>query len=80
MSKIEIDIPKDLERAFEEAFPGSDKAAAVWRVIRQEIERKQAEAGVTRAGSLVDLARRLRASGPSFTADEIRQAREEGRS
>ena len=80
MGRIEIDIPKDMERAFEEAFPGDDKSLAVWRVIRQEIERKQAEAMRVRAQSLVDLARQLRESGPAFTAKEIRDAREEGRS
>lgn len=79
MGKIEISIPQDMESAFEEAFPGDDKAEAVWRIIRQEIERKRAAAGLTTTKSLVELAKELRASGPLFSAEDVQRAREEGR-
>ena len=79
MGKIEISIPQDMESAFEEAFPGDDKAEAVWRIIRQEIERKRAAAGLTATKSLVELAKELRASGPLFSAEDVQRAREEGR-
>ena len=41
MGEIKIDIPKDMEAAFEEAFSGVDKSAAVLRLIEAEIARRQ---------------------------------------
>jgi hypothetical protein len=80
MGKIEINIPRELENAFEEAFPGEDKAEAVWRIIRQEIERKRAAPVLSSKKSLVELAKEIRASGPLFSAEDVQRAREEGRS
>ena len=76
MGEIKIDIPKDMEAAFEEAFPAEDKAAAVLRLIEAEIaRRKDADSD----GNLFDEALRLRQE-PSYFADEdIRNAHEEPR-
>jgi predicted nucleic acid-binding protein len=37
MGEIKINIPKDMETAFEAAFPGEDKAGAILRLIQTEI-------------------------------------------
>ncbi len=41
MGEIKLDIPGDMEAAFERAFRAEDKAAAVHRVIESEIARRQ---------------------------------------
>ena len=79
MGKIEIDIPREMEHAFEEAFPGEDKAKAVWRIVQQEIERKRAAPIHGPKKSLVELAKEIRASGPLYSAEDVQRAREEGR-
>jgi|SwirhisoilCB2_FD_contig_31_20808060_length_438_multi_6_in_0_out_0_1 hypothetical protein len=79
MGEIKIDIPKDMEAAFEEAFPGEDKAAAILRVIRAEIAKRQNGDPVV-DGNFDDLVAeviRMRDEPPYFTDDDIRRAREE---
>ena len=83
MGEIRIGIPKDMERAFEAAFPGEDKAAVVLRLIQAEIARRQKSGpggGVTTEepfDGLVAEVLRLRDEPPYFTDEEIRRAREE---
>ena len=70
-----------MEAAFEEAFPGEDKAAAVVRLIQTEIARLQ-NAGATaerRFEDLVDEVLRVREEPPYFTDEDIRRVREEFR-
>jgi hypothetical protein len=79
MGEISVNIPKDMEAAFEEAFPGRDKAAAVLDVIRAEIAKRQDAdaAGETRFDELVDEVLRVREEPPFITDEEIRKIREE---
>ena len=79
MGEIKIDIPKDMEAAFEAAFPGEDKAAAVLRLIEAEIaRRKDADAGAEgKFEDLVEEVLRLRRQPPYFTDEAIRRARED---
>ena len=79
MGEIKIDIPKDMETAFEEAFPGEDKAAAVLRLIQTEIARRQAaEAAAERSfDDIVEEVLRMPNEPPYFTDEDIRRAREE---
>ncbi len=75
MGEIRIDIPKDMEAAFEEAFPGEDKAAAILRLIQAELGKRQtAEESFD---ELVVAALRLRDEPPYFTDEDVRRAREE---
>ena len=79
MGEIRIDIPKNMETAFEEAFPGEDKAAAVLRLIRTETARRQA-ADATAERSFDDIVEevlRMRDEPPYFPDEDIRRAREE---
>jgi acetylornithine deacetylase/succinyl-diaminopimelate desuccinylase-like protein len=79
MGEIKIDIPKDMEAAFEEAFPDEDKAAAVLHLIEAEIARRQ-DAEAAAEGSLEGLVEevlRLRQEPPYFSDEDIRKAREE---
>ncbi len=79
MGEIKINIPKDMETAFEEAFPGEDKAAANLRLIQTEITKRQnADAIAERSfDDLVEEVLRLREEPPYVTDEEIRRVREE---
>jgi hypothetical protein len=77
MGEIRIDIPKDIEAAFDAAFPGEDKAAAILRLIRAEIAKRQHADAEETFDDLVAEALRLREEPPYFTDDDIRRAREE---
>jgi hypothetical protein len=66
-----------MEMAFEEAFPGEDKAAAILRLVRAEIAKRQ-NGAPDAEDSLDDLiaeVMRLRDEPPYFTDDDIRRAR-----
>jgi hypothetical protein len=80
MGEIKIDIPQDMETAFEEVFPDEDKAAAILRLIRSEIARRQSSealAGERSFEELVGEVMRLREEPPFVTGEDIRRAREE---
>ena len=79
MSEIRVDIPKDMEAAFEEAFPVEDKAAAILHLIQAEIAKRQNGAPVVEDSfdDLVAEVMRLRDEPPYFTDEDIRRAREE---
>ena len=80
MGEIKINIPKDMEKAFEEVFPGEDKAAAILRLIQSEIAKRQGSEAATDEWSfeeLVEEVMRLRDEPPYFTDEDIRRAREE---
>ncbi len=81
MGEIKINIPKDMEAAFEEAFPGEDKAAVVLHLIEVEIARRQdADAAEERSfEDIVEEVLRLRQEPPYFTDEDIRRLRVEGR-
>jgi hypothetical protein len=74
MGVIRIDIPKDMETAFERAFPDQDKAAAILRLIEIEIAKRTDDRSF---GDLVDEVLHLRDEPPYFTDEDIRRAREE---
>jgi hypothetical protein len=80
MGEIKINIPKDMEKAFEEVFPGQDKATAILRLIQSEITRRQnseAAADDRSFEELVGEVMRLREEPPFVTDEDIRRAREE---
>jgi hypothetical protein len=79
MGEIKISIPRDLESAFEEAFPGEDKAAAVLQLVESEIARRRSTDAVVEREfqELVDEVLRLRQEPPYFTDEDIRKVREE---
>lgn len=80
MGKIEIDIPKDMERALETAFPGEDKAATVLRIIAERLALSPAGPGEPDFAVIVEEMRRIRAQPPFVTDEEIRLALDEMRS
>ena len=77
MGEIKINIPKDMETAFEAAFPGEDKAGAILRLIQTEIAKRRDTAGQESFDALVEEALRTRNEPPYFTDEDIRRAREE---
>ena len=83
MSKIEIDIPKDMEKALDDAFPGEDKATVLLRLAQTAIARSSVMAsGMTAVRpkkSLIEMASEIRARMPSISQQDIRRIREEGR-
>jgi hypothetical protein len=79
MGEIKIDIPQDMETAFEEAFPGEDKAAAILHLVETEIARRRAADAMAERSfdDLVEVVLRMRDEPPYFTDADIRTAREE---
>jgi hypothetical protein len=78
MGEVKVNIPEDLEAAFEEAFPGRDKASAVLDVVRSEIAKRQSAAAIgdSEFEAVVDEVLRLREQAPYFSDEDIRKARE----
>lgn len=77
MGEIKINIPKDIEAAFEEAFPGEDKAAVVLHLLEAEIARRRHLDKERKFEDLVEDVLRARREPPYFTDEDIRKAREE---
>lgn len=79
MTKIELNIPADIELAIEAAFPGQDKAAALLRLVRRELGMTdQPSIDVEPAfEELVQHALRLRATTPYVTDEVIRSIRDD---
>jgi hypothetical protein len=79
MGEIKVNIPKDMEAAFEEAFPGKDKAEAILHLIRSEIAKRQDTDAIAGGSfqSIVDEVLRLRKEPPYVTDEDIRKVREE---
>ena len=75
MGEIKIRIPKNMEAAFQKAFPDDDKAAAVLRLVEAEIARRQDTE--RNFEDIVEEALRVRQQPPYFTDEEIRKIREE---
>lgn len=84
MSKIEIEVPKDMEQAFDRPFAGENAASVVWQLIKDEIEKRNpaADREVERS-RLFEAARggvrMLRSSKPFHSDEAIRGARVAGR-
>ena len=76
MATVNFSVPDDLKAAFNKTFEGYNKSAVVAALMREAIDRRQAErlgkAGVDRI-----LSRRWRA--PAVTQDQIRAARQNDR-
>jgi hypothetical protein len=77
MGEIKVNIPKEMEAAFDKVFAGEDKAVAVLALIRTEIAKRQKLDAETSFDELVDEVLRLREEPPYATDDEIRRIREE---
>lgn len=76
MATMNFSIPDDLKDAFNEAFEGENKSALVASWIRRGLEERTQKA---RGADLVERMRKLREMGPTFSEEELRQAREDGR-
>jgi metal-responsive CopG/Arc/MetJ family transcriptional regulator len=77
MATVNFSVPEDVKRAFNEAFKGENKSAILTRLMRQAIEEKRRQ---ERRKAAIDAILELRKEFPPLSADEIRKAREEGRS
>lgn len=86
MATITVTVPDDLKEQFEKVFKDQDANEVVTRAMRRliaekelalrsESDRQQSPPARSIAERIMD----LRSKGPAFTAEEIRQAREEGR-
>jgi hypothetical protein len=77
MGEIKINIPTEIEAAFDEAFAGQDKAAAILALVRAEIAKRQNASPERSFDELVAEVMRLREEPPYATDEEIRKVREE---
>lgn len=77
MGTMNFSIPDDVKEAFNEAFKDENKSAVVAELMRRAIEERR------RATRAADFRARLEAihanSTRTYTDEEIRRAREEGR-
>ena len=75
MGIMQFNIPDDVKAAFEAAFKDANADAVVAELLRKAAQERQPKHG---DGGLVERMRAIRAkSTRTFTADEIRKAREE---
>jgi hypothetical protein len=73
---MNFSIPDDVKKAFNETFKDENKSAVVTELMRRAIEERRCR---SRGAELLDQMRKLQAMGPTFTDEEIRNARTEGR-
>ena len=87
MTIMTIRIPDDVKEAFDKAFEGQDKDAAIAQMIRDglaargdpEMAAARDEEAAGRRRKAVDRILELREKFPAISNEEIRTAREEGR-
>ena len=77
MATMNFSIPDDVKDRFNEVFKDANKSAVAARALAREIED---EVRRRRSADFVERLLAMRAQSPGFTAEEIRSAREEGRS
>ena len=76
MTTIEVHVPEDVQREFEETFAGEDADVIIAELMREAVhERKKQNRRMAAAEGL----RRLREKMPPLTDEELARAREEGR-
>ena len=77
MATVNFSVPDDVKEAFNETFEGRNKSAVIAELMREAVERvrrrKQSRAAIR---EILERRRGRR----SVTAEEIRSARNEGRS
>ena len=77
MSTMNFSIPDDVKEAFNSAFEGENKSAVVAELMRRAVEERVRK---KQAGSFMERIRAIRAKATrSYSDEEIRQAREDGR-
>lgn len=76
MATMNFSVPDDVKSAFNETFEGENKSAvaAEWLMRAVEDRRRQLD-----DADFIERIRRRRAAGRTYTTEEIRKAREDGR-
>ena len=77
MATVNFSVPDEVKEAFNATFADANKSAIIAAVMREAVEREQ-QRRESRAASARIRARRHRA--PVRSAEELRAAREQGRS
>ncbi len=77
MATVNFSIPDDVKEAFYKAFEGENKSAIIARLMREAVAEKEHQ---QRRKTIIEEIIRLREQSPLVTDEEIRKAREEGRS
>jgi metal-responsive CopG/Arc/MetJ family transcriptional regulator len=77
MATVNFSVPDDVKEAFNEAYKGRNKSAVITELMREAVERAERKQGSHDAIARI-LERRKHA--PAVTDEELRAAREEGRS
>lgn len=81
MGTMNFSIPDDVKAAFNDAFKDDNKSAIVTELMRRAIERKRLRDALGHHdGSFLDsVQRRMASNTRSYSEDEIRSLREDGR-
>ncbi|MFB6261508.1 MAG: hypothetical protein ABEJ96_01220 [Thiohalorhabdaceae bacterium] len=77
MATVNFSVPDEVRDEFNEAFAGENKSAIIARLMREAVEERQRQ---ERRGAAIEGLLRLREEMPSLSEEEIREAREAGRS
>lgn len=76
MGTMNFSIPDEVKDAFNEMFKDENKSAIVAGLMRRAVEDRQRR---RRSETLLEQMRRMHAMGRTYTDEEIRRMREEGR-
>lgn len=76
MGTMNFSIPDDVKTEFNETFKDENKSAVITELMRRAIEDRRRK---TRGDSLIEQMRRLHAMGRTYTDEEMRKMREDGR-
>jgi hypothetical protein len=83
MATMNFSIPDDVKEAFNEAFKDENKSAVVAGLMKRAIQDRKAlgteEERKARFDAAIKRLDEMRRSGETYTDEEIKRAREEGR-
>jgi hypothetical protein len=76
MATVNFSVPEDVKRLFNETFAGENKSAIIARLMRDAVEeRRRADRRSRAIDALLDLREELE----PVTAEQVSQARQQGR-
>jgi metal-responsive CopG/Arc/MetJ family transcriptional regulator len=77
MATVNFSVPDDVKEAFNEAYKGRNKSAVITELMREAVERAERK---QRSHDAIARILERRKHAPAVTDEELRAAREEGRS
>lgn len=76
MATVNFSVPEEVKQAFNTVFQGQNKSAVITSLMKRAIEEQELQ---QKRAQAMDLLLARRQHKPTFSAEEIRAAREDGR-